>query len=159
MPGKSLSKKDNDRLRGALADIVKQFGTQTKAAEAMGVSQGMVSDMLQEGRGAGPKLVRAIGRFRPEAVHAVFGIPPPATAGSPRDEAIRLIVADSDDDLETIREAALRLGERPSWTVLEWVRRIELEMVHGTGGGSYKGVNAASDEVPIVRPRPRKQRV
>ena len=57
MSTKSLRPDQNERLRGIMRDVIaKDFsGNATAAAKAFGVAQGLVSEFLSGGRGAGPR--------------------------------------------------------------------------------------------------------
>lgn len=63
-----------ERLRELVREIVAEdYSSQQKAANALGVSQGFLSEFLSKKRGAGPKLFESLSRLYPGRFSAVFG--------------------------------------------------------------------------------------
>lgn len=77
MSSKSLRPEQNERLRGIVRDLItKDFaGSATAAAKAMGVTQGLVSEFLSGGRGAGPKLIQGLADYTGRSIDDLYGRP------------------------------------------------------------------------------------
>lgn len=84
MSTKSLRPEQNERLREIVRDVIaKDFsGNATAAARAFGVAQGLVSEFLSGGRGAGPKLIQGLADYTGRSIDDLYGRPAlPLAAG------------------------------------------------------------------------------
>jgi len=84
MSTKSLRPEQNERLREIVRDVIaKDFsGNATAAARAFGVAQGLVSEFLFGGRGAGPKLIQGLADYTDRSIDDLYGRPAlPLAAG------------------------------------------------------------------------------
>lgn len=63
---KSLGEAANAELRRLLRETIASVGGQEKCAEAMGVSQGYLSDVVHGKRGVGAKVLAGLASLRPE---------------------------------------------------------------------------------------------
>lgn len=77
MTSKSLRPEQNERLRGIVRELIdRDFdGNGTAAAKAFGVAQGMISEFLSGGRGAGPKLIQGIADYTGRSIDDLYGRP------------------------------------------------------------------------------------
>jgi transcriptional regulator with XRE-family HTH domain len=75
--GKSLSLEQNENLRRALKRLVdEEFeGIATRAAKALGVSQPLISGILDGSKGAGPKVIQAIADYTGRSIDDLYGRP------------------------------------------------------------------------------------
>lgn len=82
MATKSLRPEQNERLREIVRDLIARnfAGNGTAAAKALGVTQGLVSEFLSGGRGAGPKLIQGLADYTGRSIDDLYGRPALALA-------------------------------------------------------------------------------
>lgn len=131
---KSLDKATQARVTELLRDFIEKAGGQAPAAEAIGISQGYLSDILSGKRGAGQKLIRGLGKHRPDIaqilITGVVSVPSVQGTRYPnRELAIHQLVEYGAGTETEVREAAdafgVALKSDSDLPVLKWVREIE----------------------------------
>lgn len=137
MTTKSLRPEQNERLREIVRDLIaKDFkGNATSAAKAIGVAQGLMSEFLSGGRGAGPKLIQGIADVTGRSIDDLYGRPvlPLASGGheligsrrdwpAVRDEVIATSRRLTRPDVE--RVAGVSLSQPPEKLTPEFVVRL-----------------------------------
>lgn len=130
---KSLDPVTQAKITDMLRSFIGEMGGQSAAAKALGVSQGYLSEFLGGKRGGGQKLIRGLGKYRPEIVELFLtGTSRHVSQDARypnREQAIAHLVDDGAGSADEVRQAAdafaVALKSESDLTVLEWVRSID----------------------------------
>lgn len=137
MPSKSLSPARNDAARRfAKAIVERDFDdNKSRAAQALGVSQSMLSSFLLGDRGIGMKLLDGLVRYTGKTVEDVLGEERPATSSAQRtalDVALEYLGGTIGPEAVAIYRAETRDVDTSTWLPLRVGReltRIQRELL------------------------------
>jgi transcriptional regulator with XRE-family HTH domain len=171
---KSLKANENEAIREYVRQLLeREFeGNQSRAAVALGLSQGYISDVVAGRTGGGVKLLRALARHANTSIDALLGHEPeepphqtPETDPYPaRAELCRSPVYSLEPELvrqkfEAIRFEAGHLLDRYDWQkLLTKIREShDAWLARGEPGEFTVRPSSAGDDVPRTTKAPKKR--